>query len=377
MSADQPVDAAGAGSASEAVAWVPVQVTARGNGAVAADGTASHNATAKGATVYDNRTYVTIAQAEAAHDSVLPPLEAQTHLSAYAEQLRVLYGRLDLEVLIPTAEGEHPRMELHDVFVPPLIRADPPRVELPVELHRRLIENGELGVAEDDLPSLPGLDRQQWERARQAYRERPAVPLLETLASADAKRVVLLGDPGAGKSTVARYLALALTSDCLEGRLERLAGLLPVVVELRRYAEADWRDRSFEDFLSHIHEHERHAPSPALLQRCLDSGRALVVFDGLDELFDRQVRETVTRRITGFAARYPEVRIVITSRVIGYRRHLLDTAGFRHYMLQSLNDEQIETFAAQWYEAVSMSVSSSNGCRSAPGTPWIETCGCR
>ncbi|MFH8698862.1 HEAT repeat domain-containing protein [Streptomyces chartreusis] len=329
----------------------PAQITARGNGPVAAGGSASHNATGKGATVNDNRTYVTVAPAGTAQASDLPPQEEQAHLDAYAEQLRALYGRLDLEVLIPTTEGEHPRMDLRDVFVPPLLRADPPRLELPVELQRRLVESGQLGADEDDLPLQPGLDRQQWEQARRMYRERPAVALLETLASADATRAVLLGDPGAGKSTVARYLALTLTSDRLAGPLEPLAGLLPVMVELRRYAEAGWRDRSFEEFLAHLYEHEGHAPSPALLRQRLGSGRALVVFDGLDELFDRQVRETVARRITGFAARYPGVRIVVTSRVIGYRRHLLDTAGFGHYMIQSLDDEQIAVFARQWYAA--------------------------
>ncbi|QTI47861.1 hypothetical protein JYK04_05712 [Streptomyces nojiriensis] len=278
--------------------------------------------------------------------------EAIDASNVYAEQIRSAYGRLDLEALIPTTEGEHPRVELREVFVPPMLRADPPRVELPVELHRRLVDCGELSDQKDDATLLPGVDREMWEQARQAYRERPAIRLLETLASAGSDRVVLLGDPGAGKSTLARYLALVLTSQILTGPLQSLSGLLPVVIELRRYADADWRERSFEDFLDYVHVHEGHAPAPALLRRCLTSGLALVVFDGLDELFDPRVRDDVTRRISGFAARYPNIRVVVTSRVIGYNRHALDAAGFRHYMLQSLDDAQIFEFTARWYEAV-------------------------
>ncbi|MFJ6846688.1 HEAT repeat domain-containing protein [Streptomyces griseoluteus] len=354
MSKELPAQAESEENAGRAVE-VPAQVTARGSGAVAAGAGASYNATAKGATVNDNRVYVNVTPPATADAAQLSAADEEADLRAYAAQLRALYGRLDLEVLIPTTEGEHPRMELREVFVPPMLRADPPRMELPVELYRRLVESGELDAAEGDPSCPPGMDRRQWEQARQAYRERPAVALLDTVAAADATRVVLLGDPGAGKSTVARYLALTLVSEGgLEGPLKELAGLLPVVVELRRYAEADWRDRSFEDFLAHLHEHEGHAPSPALLQRRLRDGRALVVFDGLDELFDPRVRETVTRRITGFTSRYPRVRTVITSRVIGYRRHLLDTAGFRHYMIQSLDDAQIETFAKQWYAAAGL-----------------------
>ncbi|MGA5699864.1 NACHT domain-containing protein [Peterkaempfera bronchialis] len=354
MSAERPDEAAAAKMAADA-ARVPAQVTARGGGAVAAGDNASYNATARGATVIDNRTFVTVASPEASNEAGLSPEEELAHVRAYAQQLRVLYGRLDLEVLIPTTEGEHPRMELREVFVPPCVRADPPRVELPVELHRRLVEKGELG-AFDGGPSLPhGLDERQWEQAQQAYRERPTIALFDAVASQDSRHIVLLGDPGAGKSTVARYLALTLMSDgCSGDPLQALTGLLPVVVELRRYADADWREQSFEDFLAHLHTQEGHAPSPALLRQRLCNGRALIVFDGLDELFDPKIRETVTRRIAGFTARYPQARVIVTSRVIGYRRHLLDAAGFRHYMIQSLTDEQIKAFAQQWYAAAGL-----------------------
>ncbi|MEU3512218.1 NACHT domain-containing protein [Streptomyces longwoodensis] len=329
-------------------------VTARGVGAVAAGENAFYNATAKGATVIDARTFVAVAPPDGAGEPELTPEEERAYAVAYAEQLNVLYGRLDLEVLVPTTEGEHPRMELREVFVPPSLRADPPRVELPVELYRRLVDSGEL-QAPEGVRSLPsGMDQRQWDLARQAYRERPAIALLDTLASRDTRRIVLLGDPGAGKSTLARFLALTLVSDSCTGPLQALAGLLPVVVELRRYAEADWRERSFEDFLAHLHEQEGHAPFPALLRQRLREGRALVVFDGLDELFDPKIRETVTRRITGFTSRYPQARVVVTSRVIGYRRHLLDAAGFRHYMIQDLSDEQIRAFAEQWYAAAGL-----------------------
>lgn len=350
MSAKAPDETAAEEEVTKATR-LPRQVTARGGGAVAAGDTASHNATAKGSTVIDNRTFVTVASPAGLGEAELSPAEEHAHVRSYAEQLRVLYGRLDLEVLVPTTEGEHPRMELREVFVPPSVRADPPRVELPVELYRRLVENGELGAPDGSPPLPPGIDQRQWEQARQAYRERPAVALLDALASPEASRIVLLGDPGAGKSTVARYLALTLVSDSSCGPLRVLGDLLPVVVELRRYADADWRDRSFEDFLAHLHAQEGHAPAPALLRHRLRSGDALIVFDGLDELFDPKIRETVTRRITGFTARYPQARVVVTSRVIGYRRHLLDAAGFRHYMIQSLTDEQIKAFTEQWYAA--------------------------
>lgn len=326
------------------------QIDASGNGAIGAGNDASHNATGKGSSVQDNRTIIILNSQRIERNTQVGEEEINSLINSYADQIQATYSRLDLEALIPTTEGEHPRVELREVFIAPLLRPDPPPMELPAELHRRLIECGEL--AEAEAPQVPGINDEQWERARQAYRERPAVTLLETLAAPDSRHVVLLGDPGSGKSTLSRYLTLLLTSKTLTGPLQPLGGLLPVVIELRRYAESNWRERTFEDFLAHVHEHEGNAPQPTLLDYFLREGKALVVFDGLDELFDPRVRSDVTRRIKGFAARYPKIRIVATSRVVGYSRHILDSAGFRHYMIQTLNDDQITSFTRRWYEAV-------------------------
>ncbi|MEV4560612.1 HEAT repeat domain-containing protein [Kitasatospora sp. NPDC049285] len=283
-----------------------------------------------------------------------PPGDPEQARRGYALRLRERYQRLDLEVLTPLSEqDEHPAVHLREVFVPQLVRADPPPVELPRELLRRLAAEGELDRQE--LP--PGVERETVRRVQEAYRRRPAVPVLPLLAGPDGHRAVLLGDPGSGKSTLARFLCLALTEPLIRPgapvpeEVAALAGRLPLIVELRRYADAEWRGRTFEDFLVHLYDTEGLGLPAELLHRQLeeDAARTLVLFDGLDELFDPQVRETASRRIAAFAARYPQLRVVVTSRVIGYRREPLDGAGFGHYMLEDLDLGQIEEFAARWY----------------------------
>ena len=266
----------------------------------------------------------------------------------YVARLRVQYGRMDLAVLTPlTEQGEYPPVGLQEVFVAQTVRADPPPVELPRELVRRLIEAGELD--RNDLPDT--VDREVLTKIQQAYQQRPSRPVLRVLAEPDHQRMVLLGDPGAGKSTLARYLVLTLAEASVQGPLMALAGSLPLLVELRTYADARWRDRGFLDLIDHLHTTEGLGLPKSMLETFLrQDGRAVVVFDGLDELFDPQRRDTVARQIAGFAARYPRTRIVVTSRVIGYRRAVLDAAGFAHHMLQDLDPKQVEEFVTRWYD---------------------------
>lgn len=279
----------------------------------------------------------------------LTDTEIDEALRRYAGRVRETYGRLDLEVLIPTEEGEHPPVGLDEVFVAPTLRADPPPVELPRDIRQRLMDAGEWP---SHLPAA--LERDTLDRARQAYAERPARDALDVLADPAESRLVLLGDPGAGKSTLARHLALTLTREApaTGDSLAPLTGRIPLVMELREYAVGEWRERTFEDFLTYLHGTKGMAPPPAVVDRLLAEGRAVVVFDGLDELFDPAAREQVSHRIADFAGRYGGtggVRVIVTSRVIGYRRGVLEHAGFSHHMVQDLSTRQIECFARQWY----------------------------
>ena len=280
-----------------------------------------------------------------------PALEPFAELKdRYLERVRQRYGRIDLEVLTPrTEQGEQPVILLGEVFVPQAARLNPPPVELPPELLRRLVRTGE--IRDSDIPEEVA-DKRLLEQA-QAYQERPPRPVLDIIAGAEGQRLVFLGDPGSGKSTLARYLMLALASDLRSGPLAPLAGHVPLLVELRTYAGRRPRPGTFLDLINDQYDLEDLGfPKPALEAFLKQCGQALVIFDGLDEIFDPALREQVARQIEGFASRYPWTPIIVTSRPAGYpARSILEAGGFTRYQLQDLGSEQIKAFVTAWYTA--------------------------
>ena len=69
------------------------------------------------------------------------------------------------------------------------------------------------------------------------------------------------------------------------------------------------------------------------------TGRAVVIFDGLDELLDTARRADVTTRVERFCAEYPLAPVLVTSRVVGYDQARLDDRQFTCYRLGGFGDD--------------------------------------
>jgi HipA-like protein len=178
----------------------------------------------------------------------------------------------------------------------------------------------------------------------------------EVVASLNSPRLFVLGDPGAGKSALTRWITLKL---CTAGeRLGELPNdLLPVRIELRRFdlqyrqTRAAGRSYDFFDYLDEIHREHHLSIHGEALRRLADTGRLLWLFDGLDEVADAHTRSEYARRIVGVRERYDDARIIVTSRVVGsgYAKVLFHDADFTVNILQDFDNAQIATFLGQWH----------------------------
>ncbi|HYC88997.1 MAG TPA: DUF4062 domain-containing protein [Thermoanaerobaculia bacterium] len=270
-------------------------------------------------------------------------------MEAYARFLRRQYNVLDLDALMDPERDELLALRVQSVFVEQNAKEDSPPLELPKETWERLVSRAD--VHSDDLPQ--GITAEMLAELKSSYGSKPSRPVMKILANPNHRCAIIVGDPGAGKSTLLRYIALSLLEATPNPRLQpALAGRVPFLVDLKSYTGLRTQNRcdTFFSYFDVLAKQEGCPVTGDTLREHLRSGRpAVVMFDGIDEIFDPAEQEAVTRQIIALADAYSETRIIVTSRIIGYRRTLLTNAGFRHFTLQDLNERQVTAFVRQWY----------------------------
>jgi len=191
-------------------------------------------------------------------------------------------------------------------------------------------------------------------------RKRQRVPVGERLAV--AKRLVVLGDPGAGKSTLTRWIATAYLlrlkrdpdwKDLPDVKTLPNEDWLPIIVRCRDLDQS-CLSGNLDDILSHILRKAElmEAEASALLQvlkQRLKEGTALLMLDGLDEISESRTRASFCQHLELVHIAYPNAPIIATSRIVGYREMGYQMGrGFEHATLADLDREEKDDFAQRW-----------------------------
>jgi formylglycine-generating enzyme required for sulfatase activity/energy-coupling factor transporter ATP-binding protein EcfA2 len=193
--------------------------------------------------------------------------------------------------------------------------------------------------------------------------ERRALRAMEAVAQ--NRHVVITGDPGSGKTTFLKHLTLCLAAFQIDAQAQwaqRLSdwpddqfNCLPIPVILRDFArtltetsETDTPNTLWRFIRSGLKKQNLlFAARP--LRHALESGSALVLLDGLDEIPSEKQRVGVRDAISAFSKRYQKSRIIVSCRKHSYEDPARRLDGMADFTLAPLDDALIIQFIDAWY----------------------------
>ncbi len=189
------------------------------------------------------------------------------------------------------------------------------------------------------------------------------VILTDLFRTGPGRHVLLLGAPGAGKSTVLRKLLHHCLTDGPEV-LGLAADVVPLFLRLRRF-RAEFLKKPLADYpeseLATIAEGEEGLP-PGLGERLWRRGRLLLLLDGLDEIADPGFRAKVARHLEKSLAgvRSRDIQAVISCRFAGYGEVPRLGRSFSHLEVRPLDDSQVTDFVGLWFQEAHLCLPKGN-----------------
>ena len=165
--------------------------------------------------------------------------------------------------------------------------------------------------------------------------------------------LMVLGGPGAGKSTFLRRTGL----EALKGEKGAFKHrCIPVMLELKRF-NADTVDlvKAISEELANFGFPETDKFAINLLEQ----GKLLILLDGLDEVPTANLN-TVIDEIQNFVTKYDKNRYIASCRIAAHRS---TWNRFRDIELADFDDEQIQRFIHNWFHAdLDISTKTADQC---------------
>ncbi|MBE9188827.1 NACHT domain-containing NTPase [Gloeocapsopsis crepidinum LEGE 06123] len=169
----------------------------------------------------------------------------------------------------------------------------------------------------------------------QAYQKR--ISAMQAVAT--SSKLMILGKPGSGKTVLLRQIAIK----CNQGEL--LANRFPIFIRLQNFAEDanEIQNYNLLDYISQ--ELGKIDVSAQQVETLLDSGKALILLDGLDEVPEEDKAE-VQKQIRKLSEKYDKNHFIITCRIAAQQYWFEE---FTDVEMADFSFSQIEAFTQKWF----------------------------
>lgn len=181
-------------------------------------------------------------------------------------------------------------------------------------------------------------------RGEFSHEPQEILPLLRMCEAEGCDGMVVLGNPGSGKTTLMKYLAWGLAGQPDPQKFP--ANRIPLFLPLR----------ALDDFQGSVADALRRYYARAMLglpadffEDLLNTGGCLLLFDGLDEVADRQKRLQAIQWIQAENGRNRNNTILVTSRYAGYRGEHRFDGDWMVLNIQDFRPEDRNQFIRNWY----------------------------
>lgn len=158
------------------------------------------------------------------------------------------------------------------------------------------------------------------------------------------KRLMIVGQPGSGKTMLLKSLALNYASDNWDIPQQPVA----IVLELNRLSDAKL---TIEQQLVKALKRDDFPNGTNFIEQGLKQGMIMLLFDGLDEVNSTD-RPSVIQRLKDFIGTYKQCRVAITCRTQVYKREF-DANVDQTVEVVDFNDQQIRNFLRPWKQSMS------------------------
>ncbi|MBD2666543.1 putative signal transduction protein with Nacht domain protein [Richelia sinica FACHB-800] len=189
------------------------------------------------------------------------------------------------------------------------------------------------------FPSIETLERSYREAKRRRFNSQGRKKLPGIQVVNEKQYLMVLGEPGTGKSTFLRKMGL----EALKGKEgEFKHDCIPVFIELKRFTSSEINIEKFiiEEFRT------CNCPVPEkFTAKVLEQGKLLILLDGLDEVPSQNLTTTINK-IQNFVDKYDKNRFIVSCRTAAYRHNF---RRFTDVAMTDFDDEQIQQFINNWF----------------------------